>query len=161
MRGLLGNRRMQQAATAPAAANIKDAFTGAQMATDRSMVRGGVRDQALATLSRDSANQTSRLYAGVQPGAANALMSGGQGMVGAGTGATGAAGTLALGGGNLALGQAQQQYGFGQGYGNLLFNLFQGLIKPQGGSGGVLPSKPAWPGQNPPGLAPILPNLAS
>ena len=124
---LLNSRNAAQAATAPAAANISDAFAGAQTGVQRSFLQGGQRDQALADLNRDRANQIARLYAGVQPAAASALMQGGSTAIGQGNQALGSAGGVSTGAGGLGLQQgafqAQQTQQAGQAWGNLLGSL--------------------------------------
>ncbi len=142
---LLNSRNAAQAATAPAAANITGAFTGAKTGVQRSFLQGGQRDQALADLNRDQANQVSRLYAGVQPAAASALMQGGANAIGQGNQAFGAAAGASTQAGQLGLGQAQfsanQQQMFGSGFGNLLGGLpWQQILGGFGKTGASNPS---------------------
>ncbi len=135
-RDLLSGRSRQQAATAPAASNINQAFQGAQANVERGFLRGGEKDKAVADLNRDKVNNISRLYAGVQPAAASALMTGGQNLLN-----TGAQMRTAVPGqyaqqGQLGLGVNKAQQESGAGFGNLLFGIMRG-VGAKGKDGGI------------------------
>lgn len=70
---LSGNRAARVGAVAPEAESISSAYDGANRATARGYVQGGVRDQAIAENARAKAGQISRLTTGVRPGAAAAM----------------------------------------------------------------------------------------
>jgi hypothetical protein len=108
-RRLLTSPQAAQAAVAPTAANINQSYEGAREATKATQFGVG-RDVNLGQLQRGQQDSIARLYAGVQPAAANAVTSAGQTMTGQGIGAfTGAVG----GGTGLASQQSQQQLGGG------------------------------------------------
>ena len=136
---LMGSRQAAQAATAPAAANISEAYKGAGAGVDRSFLQGGQRDQAIADLNRDKTSQIARLYAGVQPSAAAAL---------------GSLGTSAVGGANNVygsiMGQGLDQRKFaegvdtqnGQASGNILYSILKGGFNAWNNRSGGLSSIP-------------------
>lgn len=87
-----GGRAAASAAVAPAAEQINQAAGGSQRGILSGYLRGGERDAALAGLEKERFAQVSHLISGVQPGAAQALMTGGlQGALG-GVGAEGQGG---------------------------------------------------------------------
>ncbi len=89
---LNGNRAAQAQAIAAPTANITDMYRGAERNLERTGVRGGVKDLAMAELGRDRTSKLAQLTTGVQPMAAGALGSLGGQAAGMATGATSAAG---------------------------------------------------------------------
>lgn len=70
---LNGNRAARNAAVAPEAQSVANAYEGANRAIGRSYVRGGGRDYALAENARGRAGDIARLTTGVRPQAAQAM----------------------------------------------------------------------------------------
>lgn len=68
-----GNRAMMNQAVAAPAAQITSIYRGAQRGLERSGVRGGERDMAMADLNRERASKLAGLTTGVQGEAANNL----------------------------------------------------------------------------------------
>lgn len=92
-----GGRSAAQAAVAPSAEGIAQAYEGAKTSVGTGYLRGGAKDAAIADLTRAQSGDTARLVAGVQPGAASALV--GAGLAGTQAGQQGeAAGASAYGG---------------------------------------------------------------
>ena len=91
---LHGNRAAMSQATAAPRGAITDQYRGAERGLERSGVRGGVRDLAMAELSRDRAGKIAGLTTGVQPAAAANLAQLGTTLTGQGTAAQ-------IGGGNI------------------------------------------------------------
>lgn len=156
-----GNRALASQAVAAPRGAITDTYRGAERGLEQSGVRGAARDQAKIELNRQRAGAISSLITGVQPAAAEALTSIGQGQVGAGAGiagqgsaATGQAGSIFSQ--LLGEGAANRQYGrqegekFGQGFGGLIFDLLSGLGKKSGG-------QKALPSRSFAGIAPLHP----
>lgn len=149
---LHGSRAAMSQAVAGPTAQITDLYRGAQSGVERSGVRGGVKDLAMANLGRDQANQLGQLTAGVQPGAAAQLGNLGTTLTAQGTGSTATAGGIY---GNIgAMGFQQRQYGnqvgaqAGQDIGSAIFQIWrsrqQGGGGSQGGQGGEKPTGPAY-----------------
>lgn len=103
-----GNRAAMGQAVAPEAASISDRYAGAQRGLERSFVRGGERDLAMAELGRSKAADLSSLIRDVRPRAAGAIAELGQSGMRDALGFGGAAG--------------QGFYGAGSIYGNLVGN---------------------------------------
>lgn len=102
-----GGRTAMQAAVAPAASNVRETYEGLKRSIqpgDRSGTAALQRSEA----DRESAGQISRLTAGVQPMAANALAGIGSTATGQGLGALGTGGSVL---GNLTTGLAQARLG--------------------------------------------------
>ena len=149
-----GNRAAMAQATAGPRGAITDQYRGAERGLERSGVRGGVRDLAMAELSRDRAGKIAGLTTGVQPGAAQQLAGiGGDigqlglGMAGLGAQATGGAGSLwshLLGAG---AGNRYQANEAGQAaaapWGSIFFDLLSGMFK--GGGKSPLKSRQTVP----------------
>lgn len=72
-----GDRATMQGAVAPSAEMIRDSYQGLTKGVLSGTVRGGGRDQALGEIQRQQGADIAHLISGVQPAAANALMSGG------------------------------------------------------------------------------------
>lgn len=68
-----GDRAAMRAATAGPRGAIEDTYRGAARGIERSGLRGGSRDQALAELAREGAGKVAGLTSGVQPMAAEGL----------------------------------------------------------------------------------------
>lgn len=139
---LRGSRGAQAQAVAAPTAQLTDLYRGAARGIERSGIRGGGRDVALAELSRDRANQIGQLTTGVQPMAAGALASLGTNLTGM---AQGPLGVAAGGYGQQAAGAtADRGYrnqllgGAGQDIGSLLFQVWRarGGSKPAGAGAG-------------------------
>ena len=108
---LQGSRGAMSQATAGANRQITDVYRGAEKSLERQGVRGGVRETALAELSRDRAASIAGLTTGVQGDAANQLASIGGGLINSGMqGISGAASQF----GNAAGAYGQQATGFRQ-----------------------------------------------
>jgi hypothetical protein len=94
-------------------------------------VQGAQRQEAEADLGRERASRIAGLTTGVQPAAAEALMQGGQGLIGQGNQASGAAGSIwqnLLGQGyNNRVYARQEGEKAGQGIGSLLFDILSGF----------------------------------
>jgi hypothetical protein len=133
-----GNRSAISQAVSPTTGAIRDTFAGARGGIEAGMARGGVRDLALANTNRDEANQVSRVYSGVQPGAAAALMSSGQGLLNSGLSAFGAVPGAYTSQANtgLAIGQTNENASnqAGRDTGAFIFNAMRN--KPQSGKSG-------------------------
>lgn len=135
---LSGNRALQSQAVAAPRGAITDTYSGAERSLERSGVRGAARDVAKADLAKGQAGAISSLITGVQPAAAGALTSIGEGQQAAGAGLTGQ-GIAATGqSGNIfqqLLGQGfqnrtyarQEGQNFGSGFGGLIFDLLKGV----------------------------------
>lgn len=112
---LLKGGTAAQQAVAPVASQIQQQYQGSNNATRNLTPQGGQRNLALSQAPIQESGQLARLYAGVQPMAANALSSLGEGVGGisssAGSSLTGLAGQNAM-----AKGQALG--GIGQGLGS-------------------------------------------
>ena len=127
-----GNRAAMSQATTGARESITDTYRGAEHGLERSGVQGATGDLARAELSRDRAAKIAGLTSGVQPGAAAALMQGGQGAVNAGTYA--GSNAASIWGNLLGQGQRNREYGreegakAGQGIGSFLFDILSGTI---------------------------------
>lgn len=132
-----GNRAAMSLATAGPRASITEQGRGVEKSLERSGVRGGIKDLALAENARDTAAKTMGLTTGVQPGAADALSRIGAGLTGQGVTALSSGGSLY---GNL-LGQGFQnrQYGRQEGekaggaFGSLIADLLKGFPIFKGG----------------------------
>jgi len=156
-----GGRTAMQAATAPAAANISETYRGAARSIQPGD-RSGTASLQRAELDRSKAGDISRLTAGVQPMAAQALGSLGSTATGQGLGAYGGAasifGNLASGLANARLGTTAGMRGIGQDQsasnqqtGNSLMGILgkagkgagggksqpQGVVNPNAGPGSV------------------------
>jgi hypothetical protein len=151
-----GNRAAQALATAGPRAAITDTYRGAERNLERAGVRGAQKDVAEAELGRDRAAQVAGLTAGVQPGAAAALMQGGSGLVGQGSSILSGAGSLWSG--LLGQGFENRKYARGEGekagtgIGSLLFDVLSGFGGKKGGSSSPGPWKTGYgfPTQLPP-----------
>lgn len=122
-RALLQGGQAAQAAVAPAAENVSQLYAGSRRSIENFLPRGGERNLALATSDISRSNDLARLYAGVQPAAANALMQLGGVQSGTGT-AFGGVGTSLTGQGGLGAASllnyySDQQQALGQGLGGL------------------------------------------
>jgi hypothetical protein len=126
---LSGNRGAMSNATAAPRAAINEQFRGAAAGLDRSGLRGGARDTAMAELSRDRAGRVAGLTSGVQPAAAEALGNLGTSlMAGSGTAASGAGGLFSNLAGlsqQRAFYQDQQANESYRNLGSIFFNLLQ------------------------------------
>jgi hypothetical protein len=142
-KSLLGSPAQQQAAVAPAAQNISNAYAGAKMATQAGTQQGVGKDLTLGGLTMGRTAALGNLTEGVQPAAASALGTIGGQASGQGVGAFQGAGDLGVGGasqaGNFQLGAGQLGLQAGQGIGALANQGLQTYLKGQqtGGQGGV------------------------
>lgn len=129
---LSGDRTAAAQATGPYAAMQGQAAEGARQAIQATTPRGGEQNLALAQNYNDLSNNVARLYAGMQPLAAQNLSQIGGEYLGSGASFNPQANTgAALGADALGVNSANQA---GAGFGNLLY---QSLNKLQGrGSGG-------------------------
>ena len=130
---LQGNRAAMSQATAGANRQITDVYRGAEAGLERQGVRGGVRQTALAELSRDRAAAVAGLTTGQQGAAADSLA--GLGMQLNQTGMMGISGAASqFGSGAQQYGQRAQNYeqaarqdwqGVGRGAGEVVGGLNQ------------------------------------
>lgn len=134
---LQGNRATMAQAVAGPTRQITDVYRGAERSLERQGVRGGVRDTALAELSRDRAADIAGLTTGVQGQAADRLADLGttlsnQGMQGI-SGAAGQFGSAASGFGQQATdfrnAGRQDMAGAGASFGELIKIILQGRQK--------------------------------
>lgn len=117
-------------ATGPIASQIGQGAAGARTAIQATTPRGGEQNLAMAQNYNSSANNIARLYAGMQPLAA-------QGLTGIGGAYLGGAQPNV--GGSLAnyLGQQQMAGQGASGFGSLLYNSLNKLNKGKGGGSGM------------------------
>lgn len=116
-------------ATGPIASQIGQNAAGARTAIQATTPRGGEQNLALAQNYNSSANNIARLYAGMQPLAA-------QGLTGIGSAYLGGAQPNTGGAGASYLGQQQQAAQGASGFGSLLYQSLNKLNKGKGGGGG-------------------------
>jgi hypothetical protein len=130
-------------ATGPYAAQIGQLTQGANQAISATTARGGEQNLAKAQNITSGANSIARLYAGMQPLAAQGLTQVGQAYLGSGASVNPMAN---IGGAFQNYAQQQQMAGqAGQGFGTLLYNLLQQMQQGKGGGSGGGAS-PSWGG---------------
>ena len=120
-------------ATGPIASQIGQAAQGARNSISAMTPRGGEQNLAMAQNYNQTSNDISRLYAGMQPMAAQNLGQLGGLYMGAGQGLAFPASMTELGASQMGMQNAQ---GGAQGFGSLLYNSLNKL-RGAGGSGGA------------------------
>lgn len=126
-------------ATGPYASLIGQAGQGARNAIQAGTARGGEQNLALAQNYNQTSNDIARLYAGMQPLAAQGLMGVGGEYFGSAPNPTAAG----LGASGMGMQNAQQG---AAGFGNMLYSALQKIQNRKGGGGGGLGGKqPAVP----------------
>lgn len=130
---LSGNRTAATQATGPYAAMQGEAAQGARNAIQASTPRGGEQNLAVAQNYNDLSNNVARLYAGMQPMAAQNLSQIGGQYLGSGAAFNPGANVGAAAQNYLTQQQNAQQAG--QGYGGILYNALNKLQNlPRGGA---------------------------
>ncbi len=112
---LLGGNRAQQAQLLqPEISNITDLYRGAEKNLEQSGVRGGVKDTAVAEMSRERSGRIAGLVPGLRPMAASALS--GIGQFGASGGQAGTSLSSNISGSLLGQAQSGRQFDTAQSY---------------------------------------------
>lgn len=150
-------------ATGPIASQIGQAAQGARNSIQATMPRGGEQNLALAQSYNDASNNIARLYAGMQPAAAQGLGGLGSTYFGAGSSLGFPASMSGLGAAQMGMQNAQ---GGAQGFGSLLYNSMNKLQNGKGQGGATFGSAP-WvqggsiygPSAAPVGPPPIIPGI--
>lgn len=132
---LTGNRNLAAQATAGPRAAITDQYRGAERGITHAGIRGGVREQALAELSRDRASKIASLTTGVQPMAAEGVGRIGSAFLGEGVGAGSVYGNLLKSSTDRYNTASEDASKAGGAMGSLLFDLLKYYKKPDAGAG--------------------------
>ena len=119
-------------ATGPIASQIGQAYQGARNSIAATTPRGGEQNLAMAQNYNQASNDVARLYAGMQPMAAQNLSQLGGLYLGAGQGLAYPASLTRLGAAQMGMANAQQG---AQGFGSLLYNSLNKLGNRGGGGG--------------------------
>lgn len=119
-------------ATGPIASQIGQAAQGARNSIAAMTPRGGEQNLAMANTYNDASNNIARLYAGMQPAAAQGLSGIGNMYMGAGQSLAFPASMSGMGAAQMGMSNAQ---GGAQGFGSMLFNSMNKLNGGEGGGG--------------------------
>lgn len=103
-----GGRAAAQSAVAPSAEGLVQNYAGVKSAIGAGYLRGGAKDYALAEADRAQAGDVAHLVQGVQPTAANALVTGG--LSGTQAGQAGEAQSASISGGLLSTQVQNRQF---------------------------------------------------
>lgn len=120
-------------ATGPYASLIGQQGEGTRRSIMAQSPRGGEQNLALAQNSMQTGNNIARLYAGMQPAAAQGLQGIGNAYLGAGQGMAFPASMTGLGASQMGMQNAQ---GGAAGYGSMLYSAMNKLRQGRGGAGG-------------------------